>query len=107
MQVENSWVKKEEREEARYDMRYYLRDSNLVVNLIVITIAWSAFSFNYYLSSFQLKYLPGNVNMNAFVMYIGELFSMLAAGWLFNKFSVRYNLAFFYFVALVFGLATL
>ena len=88
-------------------MMHYLRDSNIVINLILITIVWSAFSFNYYLSSFQLKYLPGNINVNAFVMYIGELLAMVISGWSFNKLSIRYNLAIYYFISLIFGIGTL
>ena len=85
----------------------YLKDKTVARNLIILLIVWPARSFDYYLSSFYLKYLPGNVHVNTFVTYGGELISYAVSGWFFNKFTMKQNLLLFLSISIVGGLSTL
>ena len=59
------------------------------------------------MSNYQLKYLPGNVNVNTFASYVVELVSYVVSGWFYTKFSLKQNIIGFYGLAFVFGMATL
>ena len=85
----------------------YLKDKTVARNLIILLVVWPARSFDYYLSSFLLKYLPGNVHVNTFVTYGGELISYAVSGWFFNKFTMKQNLLLFLSIAMAGGLSTL
>ena len=85
----------------------YLRDSTILINLIVMAVLWLVWSFDYFLSNYQLKYLPGNVNVNTFASYATELVSYMVSGWFYSKFSLKQNIIGFYGLSFVFGMATL
>jgi len=45
----------------------------LGVNLMLMTAVWVAASFNYYLISFYMKYVPGDIFVNNSVSCVAEL----------------------------------
>lgn len=70
-------------EDKGYRFRDLLRVRVFFVNLLVMNLAWSASSFNYYMIGYYFKYIPGDIYLN--VMYAGiaesivTLFTCLAA----------------------------
>ena len=50
------------------NIMYFLRQREILVNLILMTIVWVSTTFCYYLLNFHVKYLPGDFSINAFVV---------------------------------------
>ena len=49
------------KDKASVSTMSYLRRPDVLVNLIVMTYFWASSSFDYYLTTFMLKYLKGDV----------------------------------------------
>ena len=54
-----------------------------------MTVFWSAGSFNYYIITFYLKYIPGNVYVNTSLSCIAEVLAYIGSGLLMNVFGVK------------------
>ena len=54
-----------------------------------MTIFWTASSFNYYIITFYLKYLPGNIYVNTSLSCIAEMLAYIGSGLLMNFFGVK------------------
>ena len=67
----------------------FCQDKALLVNLILMTVFWSAGSFNYYIITFYLKYIPGNVYVNTSLSCIAEVLAYIGSGLLMNVFGVK------------------
>ena len=50
---------------------------------------WTASSFNYYLITFFLKYIPGNIYTNTAVSTFAEIIANLVSGWLVSYLGLR------------------
>ena len=68
--------------ENRSSAWYYLKQRSITQNLFLMTVAWIACGFNYYLTGLLVKYFPGDFNMNNFVMFGSDIPGVLFAGWL-------------------------
>ena len=62
-----------------------------MINLIVMAMVWMASSFCYYLINYQLKYLPGNINVNAILSYFAEMTSYAVQGYLMSKIMAKWT----------------
>ena len=51
----------------------FTKTKGMLCNLILMTIFWTSSSMNYYIMSFFLKYIPGNIFVNASLACISEL----------------------------------
>ena len=60
-----------------------------MVNLLVMTLVWTVSSFNFYLLSFQVKYFPGNFNVNMLILNISDCLAYGISGYLFTKFRAK------------------
>ena len=49
-----------------------LKDSTILTNFIVVLICFSVVSFNYYMISFYLKYVGGNIFINTLSSTVSE-----------------------------------
>ena len=45
----------------------------MLINLIIMTVVWLSGSFNYYLISYQLKYLDGDLFINTIISSLSEI----------------------------------
>ena len=57
-----------------------LKDSTIFINFIVVLVCFSVVSFNYYMISFYLKYVGGNIFINTLSSTISECIGNFAAG---------------------------
>ena len=64
-------------------------DSTLRTNLICLILLWMTVAFAYYLIAFELKYLSGNIYINACVTTVAEIIGKLASGVLIFKIGLR------------------
>ena len=51
-----------------------------MINLIIIVLSWSSSTFCFYITSFYIKYLPGDVYMNVIILCIADALSSIGAG---------------------------
>ena len=56
-------------------------------------------AFDYFLISFQLKYLPGNININTSVSYLSEMLGYATSGWILGKVAIKWTLVSFFAIA--------
>ena len=50
---------------------------------------WTASSFNYYLMTFFLKYIPGNIYTNTAIANASEILAYAASGYLMNIMGIK------------------
>ena len=56
------------------------QDRNILINMICMVILWFAASFCYYLISYQLKYIKGDMYTNGLVSGSSELIAYAISG---------------------------
>ena len=58
-------------------------------NLLIMLYLWVATSVSYYITSFNVKYLNGNMFYNSIAMASSECLSLFLAGYIFLKFGLK------------------
>jgi hypothetical protein len=76
-----------------------------VINLSILLFAWIGSSFNYYLVNIIIKYLPGDVFVNALVTNSADVPIAILGGVLYANLGVKRSLSLAFFVAALGGLA--
>ena len=61
----------------------------LLFNLIIMAALWTAASFGYYLITFFLKYIPGNIYVNTSLASLSEITAYICSGFVMKAFGVR------------------
>ena len=69
-------------------------------------IVWVSGSFNYFLISYQLKYIEGNMYINGIVSSLSEVTAFISAGVLTQKVGIKTTLVISYLIAIS-GMASL
>lgn len=88
-------------------LMHYLRQRAILINLIVMTLVWVTAGFNYYLLNFQVKFFPGNFNVNVMVMSLADMVGYGGSGILFKHVQVKYLFAGCFAMSGLAGLAIL
>ena len=52
----------------------------ILLNLIIMIILWSVTSLNYYLITYYMKYVPGNIFVNTTISTVSELIAYACSG---------------------------
>ena len=86
---------------------YYLKQRTIMINLILMTIAWVVVAFNYYLATFMVKHIPGDFNINSLVMFSTDVPANLIVGWLGQKLPPRLTFTLCFGLQVVAGLSIL
>lgn len=61
--------------EKKFEFNELLNNKVHYKNLIIMNIAWSSTSFGYYLISYYLKYIPGDIYTNIILASLADMFS--------------------------------
>eukprot|EP00347_Sterkiella_histriomuscorum_P011630 403371714 len=80
-------------------IRNYLRDSTFLKNFIVMIILWITVSYSFYLMSFYLANMEGDINLNSLLQGIGMLVSYAIAAPIINKIGIKWSFMLFFSVA--------
>lgn len=80
---------------------------SVLVNLLLMTYFWASSSFNYFLTTFMLKYLNGDVFSNVYAAATAEAFGALCCGMLVKRQGLKRTFALSYTIATVGGLLIL
>jgi len=62
---------------------------SIIINLLLMTVFWTTSSLNYYIVLYYLKYVPGNIYVNAALSCTADIASHLILGGLMKKLGVR------------------
>ena len=72
-------------------MQVLFKGDNLV-NLLCMMITWFASSSLYYMISYQLKYIKGNIYINGIISSISEIIAYTLSGVIIKIFNVKLTL---------------
>ena len=76
----------------------------MLVNLILMAIFWTSSSFNYYIITFYLKYIPGSVYVNTVLSCAAEITAYLVSGVIMKIFGVKLSFIIAYILAATGGI---
>ena len=76
------------------------QNQTMFTNLISMAIIWTCSSFCYYLISYQLKYLQGNIYINSLISSSSEIVAYLTSGIMISCLGMKKTLLFSYMIAL-------
>ena len=62
---------------------------NIFVNIVLMCILWTCSSFDYYLITFFLKYIPGNIFVNTSIASFSEVVAYIISGYLMNLMGIK------------------
>ena len=93
----------EEEEEQRAPTGF-CADKSLFCNLCLMAIFWTVSSFNYYIITFYLKYIPGNVFVNTVLSCTAEILAYGCSGVAMKKFGVKLSYMISFIVAATGGI---
>ncbi len=68
--------------ERTFEFKELLSNKDHYWNLIVMNVAWSSTSFGYYLISYYLKYIPGDIYTTIILASLSEVFSSFFSAYL-------------------------
>lgn len=88
-------------------LRELWRQRTLRRNIILLSVEWAVCSFNFYLLSFLLKYIHGNIYVNSIVSSVADMIAYSVSGYLFSKLKVKKSLLIYWTVAFVGGIVLL
>ena len=80
----------------------YLQDKTVAVNLVIMIYQFSCCVFAFYLLSFQLKYLPGDIYSNSIATTFAEIMGITLAGIMYRYVGLKLSFIVPYSVS-VFG----
>ena len=70
-------------------------------NFFIMLIIWICVSTSYYITSFILKYLKGDIFLNATVSAVSEVVSVILAGFVYTKLGVKKSLTLAFFIGII------
>ena len=84
-----------------------LKDSTIFINFIVVLVCFSVVSFNYYMISFYLKYVGGNIFINTLSSTVSEWIGNFAAGGIQRWLGTKKGFIIWFAASVVFALPLL
>ena len=78
-----------------------MEDRSIQINLICMVCIWVSSSFCYYLISYQLKYIKGNIYINGIISSLSEIVAYLTSGFLTEKFGMKNTLIGAYLIGII------
>lgn len=94
-----------EEQELKGTLKDLVKIRRHLINLMLMIYIWIASSFDMYLITFQMKYLPGSIFVNTLVSSGFDIPISICAGFLYAKIGVKYTLPIFYTISLLGGIA--
>eukprot|EP00347_Sterkiella_histriomuscorum_P013032 403366275 len=103
IQQRSKQVMNEQLAETKWDRNTIERirgSKSITINLILMTFSWCCVSFSYFMISFYIKYLPGDIYQNQSVSGLSA-FAFLFAGPISRKLDNKITLTLSFFIAAV------
>ena len=84
---------------VRTDLMYFLGQSVILTNLILLTIVWVVCIFTYYLCNLMIKYIPGDFQYNTLFMFSADIFAALSSRLLLTFFTPKKLFSTYFFLS--------
>lgn len=81
----------------------FCKPRRILINLILFIFLWSVSSFNYYLITFYMKYVPGSIYVNTTAAALSENISYVVSGLLLNRIGIKLSFVFALIIAVIGG----
>jgi len=78
-----------------------LNDKKTFTNFLVMIVVWISSSFGYYLISYQVKYLPGNLYLNGIILAIAEMSAYGLSGFVYKILGLKTTFLASYVLAII------
>ena len=88
----------------KYDFNELTRDSVHFANLVIMNVAWSSTSFGFYLISYYLKYIPGDIFTNVILSAFADCLSSFFSAYMSTKMGTQKTLIVSFFISGIFSL---
>ena len=88
---------------SRFDVKHFLGQRPIQINLAVMCLTWLTCSLNQTLIAFLLKYFPGNIYLNGFMSCTSEMVGAICSGFALLKWSPKFCLKVSFTIASVGG----
>ena len=72
---------------------------DLTVNLACLIVIWFTASFGYFLISYQLKYIRGDIFVNNHVSCLSEIAAYITSGLIMKKIGLKFTLMLSFFLS--------
>lgn len=82
----------------------FCQSKAMLLNLVLMTVFWSTSSLNYFIITFYLKYIPGNIYTNTSLACIAEIIAYVVIGFIMDKFGVKLSFIISYILAATGGI---
>jgi Na+/melibiose symporter-like transporter len=82
-----------DRMDQRYDIKNLTNDKRQYSNLVIMNVVWSSTSFGFYLISYYMKYIPGDIYTNVIMSSLADCGSSFISAWLGTKLGHKKALA--------------
>lgn len=79
-------------------------DKVIMWNLGILVIQWIASSFDYYMMTFFLKYVPGNIYVNTSINAMSSIAAYVGSAYLFKKLGGKISFLIAYAIAIAGGI---
>jgi len=86
---------------------YYLKNSKILTNLLIMMFIWLATSLSYYLSMFLLNNFKHQVYMSGFLGAIGDQIAVVISGYVFHKIGLRLSVSILFSMTCIGGIGML
>lgn len=86
-------------------LRAHLRQKEVWVNLLVMSMIWLTSSFNNYLVLFQLQFFPGNVYINTTASATSDIIAFAVSGVIYECVGLKVTFMMSFLVAIIGGVA--
>ena len=74
---------------------------DIFVNMLIMAVIWAFTAFNFYLMSFQLKYLSGDLFSNTITSSLAQSGACLFGGVLYQKVGIKWTLGISFFLSML------
>lgn len=93
----------EEIELKKHPFEMMKKNPRLLINLCIVVMSWIACSFNYFLISFDIKHLGGNIFINGSLISLAGITGKIIVVIVRKYASTKVTLFFCFTVVLIFG----
>lgn len=83
---------------------FFLRQRVHFVNVVIMSFMWAGCSFNSYMISMYVKYLPGNIYVNTMASGGSQVIFQLITGFTYLKLGIRLSFTLLFSLSFVGGL---
>ena len=94
-------------QEEDYSLWEMLKNRTILINILLMIVAWSLVSFDYYMISFYMKYIDGVIFINSIFSALSECLAYTFAGVIAVKFGIKRSLVFSFALGAAFAVGLL